>query len=127
MSHSEQSVPDQETDRPAHQLTDRKTGESTSNLLSPSKSVVDLEALFNHLAEVSPNTMFDGISDEDLQRIITGATIAFAARHEEGALQEPFGRPADVTATDVAILASAMLRAVNVQVFELGLWQSFNG
>jgi len=32
-----------------------------------------------------------------------------------------------VTATDVMVTVSAMLKAVNVQVFELGMWQSWGG
>jgi hypothetical protein len=32
-----------------------------------------------------------------------------------------------VTATDVSITALSMLRAADLQVFELGLWQSWAG
>ena len=36
--------------------------------------------------------------------------------------------PADaVTATDVMITATAMLKAVNLQLFELGMWQAWSG
>ena len=36
--------------------------------------------------------------------------------------------PADaVTATDVMVTATAMLKAVNLQIFELGMWQAWSG
>jgi hypothetical protein len=34
--------------------------------------------------------------------------------------------PATIPATDAMIVTSALLRAVNVQLFELGLWQSWS-
>jgi hypothetical protein len=37
----------------------------------------------------------------------------------------PIVPPSTLTATDAMIVASALLKAVNVQVFELGLWQSW--
>ena len=32
-----------------------------------------------------------------------------------------------VTATDVMVTATAMLKAVNLQLFELGMWQAWSG
>jgi hypothetical protein len=75
----------------------------------------------------SASTEFEDASDADLQRIMATTARIFAARYEHGGISDPFGPGSGVTATDVAIVASAMLRSVNMQVFELGLWQSWQG
>ena len=33
----------------------------------------------------------------------------------------------EVTATDAVVTITAMLKAVNVQLFELGMWQAWSG
>ncbi|RKE68219.1 hypothetical protein DFP91_4589 [Pseudorhodoplanes sinuspersici] len=68
----------------------------------------------------------DMISDAALQTILTSAVRAYAARVERGGGLAPF-TPNAVTATDVAITATAMLEAVNVGIFELSMWQSVKG
>ena len=39
----------------------------------------------------------------------------------------PVQERSGVTATDVMTTASGLLRAVNLAVFELGMWQSWSG
>jgi hypothetical protein len=73
-----------------------------------------------------PTLDVDALSDAELQQVLQAATRAFARRFEAGEIKSAFANAAAVTATEVAITASAMLRAVNMQVFELGLWQSWN-
>ena len=65
-------------------------------------------------------------SDADLQATLASAVRLYAARVAERELA-PFPAEAGVTATDVMIAVTAMLKAVNVQVFELGMWQSWSG
>jgi hypothetical protein len=43
----------------------------------------------------------------------------------DGAL--PAFAPDSATATDVMVTVTAMLKAVNLQVFELGMWQAWSG
>ena len=50
-----------------------------------------------------------------------------AAQEKTGAGKLAAFAPDAVTATEALIAVSAILKAVNVQVFELGMWQSFNG
>ena len=38
-----------------------------------------------------------------------------------------FPSHADVTATEAMLAVSAIMKAVNIQVFELGMWQSWSG
>jgi len=68
----------------------------------------------------------EGIDDVVVQRLFHSAVELFEHKHDAG-LREPFlpGRP--ITATSVAVTASAMLAAVELEVFELGMWQAWSG
>ena len=66
----------------------------------------------------------EGLSDSDIQNNLANAIRLYAERAAErdGALP---AFPADaVTATDVMVTVSAILKAVNLQLFELGMWQA---
>jgi hypothetical protein len=66
--------------------------------------------------------------DEELGRLFAAAVRLNAAKHESGAHVRPFGETGfGITATDVMIATTAMLHAVNVQLFELGMWQAWTG
>jgi hypothetical protein len=67
-------------------------------------------------------------SDADIQDMLAKAVRLFAERaaEREGALAA-FPADADVTATEVMVSVSAMLKAVNLQLFELGMWQAWSG
>jgi len=66
-------------------------------------------------------------SDAEIQDMLANAVRLYAERSAEhdGALPA-FGLDA-VTATEVMVTVTAMLKAVNLQVFELGMWQAWSG
>ena len=68
----------------------------------------------------------DSITVDDLtiQRLMTAAALLYVARVEVGG-DMPATTPAALNATSGMIVTSGLLRAVNVQLFELGLWQSW--
>lgn len=67
-------------------------------------------------------------SDGEIQAMLAHAVRLYAERAAErdGALPA-FPAQAPMTATDVMIATTAMLKAVNVQIFELGMWQAWSG
>jgi hypothetical protein len=67
-------------------------------------------------------------SDAEIQVMLAKAVRLYAERAAEtdGALPA-FPAAAQVTATEVMVTVTAMLKAVNLQVFELGMWQSWAG
>jgi len=67
-------------------------------------------------------------SNADIQDTLAKAVRLYAERAAEtdGALA-PFPADAPMTATEVVVTVSAMLKAVNLQVFELGMWQAWSG
>ena len=67
-------------------------------------------------------------SDADIQAMLAKAVQLYAERAAErdgGLPAFPSGAP--VTATEVMVTVIAMLKAVNLQVFELGMWQAWSG
>jgi hypothetical protein len=67
-------------------------------------------------------------SDAEIQTMLAKAVRLYAERAAEtdGPLA-PFPADAPMTATEVVVTVSAMLKAVNLQVFELGMWQAWAG
>ncbi len=64
------------------------------------------------------------IADGAVQQLMSAAARLYAARVEQGGYL-PATTPAALTATQGMVVTTALLRAVNVQLFELGLWQSW--
>jgi hypothetical protein len=69
----------------------------------------------------------DALSPQALQALMSAGCKAYAAQVEAGRDLLPFGQRNNVSPTDVMVTASGLLRAVNLAVFELGMWQSWTG
>ena len=86
-----------------------------------------LDAAATKALEVAEQALRDGdtqrIPDETVQRLLTAGTKLFANKVEmEDRYFSPYTRPEDVTATDVVMTCSDMLRAVNLSTFDLAMW-----
>lgn len=80
------------------------------------------------LADALTHDEVSTISDAALQELLSQAVRVFSAKRQvEGRKVSAFPDQSGVTATDVSITALSMLRAADLQVFELGLWQSWVG
>jgi len=68
------------------------------------------------------------LSDAEVQAMLARAVRLYAGRvaEREDALAA-FPADAPVTATEVMVTVTAMLKAVNLQLFELGMWQTWSG
>ncbi len=69
----------------------------------------------------------DALSPEALQALIAVACRMYSVRTEAGEKFSALPDRSPVMDTDVMVMASALLRAVNLEVFELGMWQSWTG
>jgi hypothetical protein len=69
----------------------------------------------------------DALTPEALQALIAATCRMYSARVERGETFAALPERSQVMDTDVMVMASALLRAVNLQVFELGMWQSWTG
>ena len=68
------------------------------------------------------------LSDAEIQTMLADEVKLYAARVSErdGALAA-FPDNVSVTATEAMTAITAILKAVNVQLFELGMWQAWSG
>jgi hypothetical protein len=82
------------------------------------------------LAAVLEGCIVDGkldlISAEALQKLIAAACRVYTARVEAGEAITPVPKNS-ISATDVMVTASGLLKAADLAVFELGMWQSWTG
>jgi hypothetical protein len=87
----------------------------------------ELDAAAAKALEIAEKALFDGqtegISDETVQKLLTAGTRLFANKVEmEERYFSPYTGPEAVTATDVVMTCSDMLRAVNLSTFDLAMW-----
>lgn len=69
----------------------------------------------------------DCVSARELQMVFAAVVRTYAMKIDNGETLAAFTSADRVTATDVAISASAMLAAVEMAAFELGMWQAIKG
>lgn len=65
--------------------------------------------------------------DELIQEGLTAMTRLYTVKFQIGERWSPFIDDRAMPATAVMIMSTAMLRAVNVELFELGMWQAWSG
>jgi hypothetical protein len=72
---------------------------------------------------------YDELADGDVQRLLAAATKLYVGGLERRGHYPPFppAGPLDMTPTEAAATASEMLRALQIEVFELGMWQTRGG
>jgi hypothetical protein len=67
------------------------------------------------------------LSDTDIQDMLAKSVRLYAERAAEREDGLPAFASDAATATEVMVAVTAMLKAVNLQVFELGMWQAWAG
>jgi hypothetical protein len=82
------------------------------------------------LAAVLERGIVDGkldmVTTDALQALMAAACRVYTARTEAGEQFTPVSRNS-ISATDVMVTASGLLKAADLAVFELGMWQSWTG
>ncbi len=78
-------------------------------------------------AETSAWAADERPSDTDIQSMLAKAVRLYAERAGEQDAALPAFASDAATATEVMVTVTAMLKAVNLQVFELGMWQAWSG
>jgi hypothetical protein len=69
----------------------------------------------------------NAISEEAMQALMGALCRVYSAQVENGAKYTPIPEGQAVNPTGVMVTASGLLRAANLAVFELGMWQSWTG
>jgi hypothetical protein len=68
----------------------------------------------------------DVVSADALQALIAAACRTYAGRRQIGEDFAPVAKNT-ISATDIMIVTSSLLRAADLSTFELGMWQGFTG
>lgn len=87
---------------------------------------VDAKRLAATLERSIADGKLDLVSADALQTLIAAACRVYSARTEAGEQFTPVPKHS-ISATDVMLTASGLLRAADLAVFELGMWQSWTG
>ena len=87
---------------------------------------VDAKRLAAALERSIADGKLDLLSADALQALIAAACRVYSARTEAGEQFTPVPKHS-ISATDVMLTASGLLRAADLAVFELGMWQSWTG
>lgn len=98
---------------------------------TPAKAAAnDASAQAMQLAALLERSVADGtsiVSKEALQDLMAALCKTYSARVEAGDEMLPLRGRTVVTSTDIMTTASGLLKAANLAVFELGMWQSWTG
>ena len=93
----------------------------------PSRLEINAAELAKELERGLAEARLDVLSPKALQALMAGLCKTFAASAEAGNAYPIIGNRNAVTSTDVMMTCVALLRAADLQVFELGMWQSWTG
>jgi fumarate hydratase class II len=69
----------------------------------------------------------DGLPDAALQQLFKTCVQLYALKVDAGRRFAPCGDNRDISATSIMVTASGLLKGANLELFELGMWQSFSG
>jgi len=95
---------------------------SSSDVVERPADTLDRAAAMLGAAVANP----DQVADADLRAIIASAARLYAVKAENG-MRTPLPPDHGVTIDETMILATDLLHALNVQLFELSMWQAMTG
>ena len=67
------------------------------------------------------------LPDETMRHLMAALVKVYAAKFDEGQRPVLLDAQSDVSATAVLVTTSALMKASNLEIFELGMWQSWSG
>jgi hypothetical protein len=101
-----------------------KADDTMSHAATPSENATRLAA---ELERAIAEGRIDALAPEALQALTAAICKIYSAQIEAGNPYLPLAHRTAITSTDVMAMASGLLRATDLAVFELGMWQSWTG
>jgi hypothetical protein len=115
---------------PAKRTNTKKAAKSPPTK-SASGAIQNLSAAAEQLAVEVDRALAEGRTDalapDVIQALMAAACRSYSAQVEASGNFPPLAARSRVTSTDVMVTASGLLKAANLAVFELGMWQSWTG
>ena len=75
------------------------------------------------VAALEAGAMTEAVPMEGVQKLLSAAVRLYGTQFHAGRDIPIFGQGHGVNATDAMVATTAILKAVNIQLFELGMWQ----
>lgn len=98
---------------------------------APVPSVNDVVARVGELARdlqaIAASGQSVDLPDTTVQELMSALVVTYGARFDAGLRQLPIEADPNMGATAVLVTTSALLKAANLEIFELGMWQSWSG
>jgi hypothetical protein len=94
---------------------------------APEQLAAQLEPVTLLIERLAERGESDVLPDEALQRLFKACVQLYAQKVDSGNRITPCGNSQDVSATSIMLTASGLLKGANLELFELGMWQSFSG
>jgi hypothetical protein len=112
---------------PAHPAAKRVPAQPADKIANGAAGSAEAKRLAAEIEHALASGRRDILSTEALQALMAAVCKTYAAQIEAGEQLLPLPERGGATATDVMITASGLLKAANLAVFELGMWQSWTG
>jgi hypothetical protein len=107
---------------------------SEAVLLEDSPAAADDQALAAAAADLAASLeaavaagRAGALPDEAMRPLMTALIKVHAAKFDEGQRPVLIDACGGVSATAVLVATSALMKAANLEIFELGMWQSWSG
>ena len=95
----------------------------TSAAVSPDPEFSSIAAAFVEVADRARlSATASRIASGDLERVLTAAIKLYTAKAETEALPSPPVSADNITPTEVVVVVSEMMRAVDLNLFDLSMW-----
>jgi hypothetical protein len=108
----------------------RKPVKSPPAVRKPKAETGDASSLALRLAAEIEQSILSGqpaLSHAAQQKLLAALCKSYSQQIQAGDASPAITATSGVSATDVMITASSLLKAADLQVFELGMWQSWTG
>jgi hypothetical protein len=109
--------------KPASKADAATTAEPSGN----NGASADAVALAKHIEHGLREGRFDTLTPQAFQVLMAALCKSYAAQVEAGGDFLPLADRNSVSPTEIMMATSALLKAANLAVFELGMWQSWTG
>jgi hypothetical protein len=113
--------------KPLQKSVEKPVAEPAAKVAAAASASAQATQLAAEIEQGLADGRLDVLSAPALQSLMAAACKAYAAQVEAGNPVAALAQRTSVTPTEVMVTASGLLRAANLAVFELGMWQSWTG
>ena len=114
--------------KPAGKAADKPVAKSAGNKSAGNETAsAEASELATRIERALREGQIDALSPQALQRLMAALCKTYSAQLEAGGDFLPLADRNSVSPTEIMTTTSALLKAANLAVFELGMWQSWTG